>query len=335
MYLLFFCSLRLLECNNNLFKKYKSKVLSYNKFVVNLKCMKKIFLSLVLVLCFFTFVGCSSASGSRSVNTSFSSIYMIIDCDSENLTEIGVNEESEIIEVKNTITDLASEYVKEIRTKYVSILNDLKEEQKITQNEKILYKNHLTPYVGWDKNTYVIEFRFYSQDSSRLFIKYGSEFNSVENEQGFWATSTKESFSKLFSDVPNNLIATTVIDYYTNGVKASLAGVAGVDAQNFSGLSIDYLFLSTNSRLHSDTADISEIEMGDGHLFCFNDNGEEIEFSFYTLQANRLVWYLLALAITMIFVAVYLAVIYFKKEPKPKIEKDQHLEIKINDDEDL
>ena len=57
-------------------------------------------------------------------------------------------------------------------------------------------------------------------------------------------------------------------------------------------------------------------------------------FEFYVVQANQFAYYLLALAIVFVFIAIYLVIIYFKK-PKntsPDDEKPSN-EIKIEIEE--
>ena len=275
--------------------------------------MKKIAVFLLIVFVSLTFVGCTSASNLSSVNTAFSSIYFAIDCNEivEELTQ----EEKDVL--KNKVEALASKYAGQIKLRYLNLLNDLASGGKISSSQKVIYQNHLTPYVSWTDGTYVIEFRFYSNTASRLFIKSG-EYSGAKNTEEFLATVTTESFKYVFSETPNNIIETSLEEYFKNGISASLS------EKELDNLKFYYFFLTENLKLHAKNAS-QTLELSEGVLFCFNgqENSEELEFEFYVVQPNVFMYYLLALTIAFVFVAIYLVAAYFKKNKKLTMKNQQ------------
>lgn len=269
--------------------------------------MKKVFVFIFIALCGFMFVGCTSATNLSAVNTKFTSLYFAIEVDQ---TQFGALSENEKIILKSNVTTSANNYIRELKTRYYQAIESYRLSNKITSNESIIYKNHLTPYLGWTDNTFLIELRFYSTTASRIFVK-SAEYSGAINEELTFQTQTYEKFSKVFSQTPNNLITSSLEQYFLDSINS-----------NSQNLDVDfyYLFATESAKLHSSNAD-EAVETVNGSIFCFysNENFEEIEFEFYVVQANVLIYYLICLAIVFVFLAIYLVVIYilkFRKQQK-------------------
>jgi hypothetical protein len=241
-----------------------------------------------------------------------SSIFVTITYNENNLEQIGIDSESELEIIEDEIEDLSRPYMDELILKYRNLINNLYTEGIISSNDKIIYKNHLEIYSGIDSNNYVIELRFYSTNAARIFIKYGGQTDGAEISDQLFATKVTERYADLFTSTPNNILETSVTDYYNEGIEETILGNFGGEAkEGFSGVFVSYMFLLENSRVHSNG---SVVKTSEGSLHCFDDAEDNI-FIFYQITAKPFVWYLLALAITMVFLAISLIVIYFKKTP--------------------
>lgn len=280
--------------------------------MVTYKLMKKIALSFFIVVTAILFSGCGVIRPTY-VNTNMKSIYITVSYDAENLADIGIFTDEDIEILKDNIELKSGLYIDQLTLKYRNIINDLYENELITSNEKIIYRNHLDFYCGWDNESYIIEMRFHSNTASRFFVKYGGEAEETITNNNLFTTKVTEEYIKLFTQLPNNMITTSVSDYFNNSLSTIILSQFGQEAEeSFSGISVSFMFLSSNSRIHSNGLVFNTI---DGSLHYFDEN-EENNFIFYRIEANRYVWYLLALTITMIFVAGELVYIYFKEGNK-------------------
>lgn len=272
--------------------------------------MRKIFVCFMLIVFCFGFAGCTSASSLPSINTSFSSIYFAIDCSDSGFETMTEQEEALI---KNKIQTLAGKYIDDVKLRYYDVLDKMAVSGKITSSQKVLLKNHLTPYVGWNENSYIVEFRFYSALASRIFIT-SAEYSGAVNDHKTFSSTTTEKYSKIFSKTKNNIITESLEEYFNNGVEETINEYGNELNKKFKVPKYYYFFATQNPRLHAVGAD-EEVKLGNGKIFCFysNENYEEPIFEFYIVQANQFAYYLIALAITFTFLAIYLAVIYFKK----------------------
>ena len=293
--------------------------------------MKKVLLCLLLCLFTVTFSGCTSAQNLTSINTAFSSIYFAIDCSESDLEDMTQEQQAEI---KNKIQTLAATYIEDVKLRYYSVLDSMVLSNKISSSERVLLKNHLTPYVAWNENSYIIEFRFYTTLASRIFIT-SCQYSGAINKEHAFSTTITEKFSQIFSKTQSGLISSTLENYFETGIEETLSKFGQETAESFKGASYYYFFATQNPRLHAVGQD-EEVELSGGKIFCFyaSESGEELTFEFYVVQANQFAYYLLALAIVFLFVAVYLVVIYFKKPKKTALNGEQQSnEIKIEIEE--
>lgn len=271
--------------------------------------MKKIFVFLMIICCSFPLIGCTSARNLSSVNTKFSSLYFVLDTSKANLKNMTSAEESA---VKNAIETQASKYLQELKLRYYNALDKQEELGTISTNEKVIYKNHFTPYVNWDGQNYIMELKFYSSISSNIFLQ-SSENYEIKNVEETFSTKTYVKYSGIFSKTPNNIITSTLENYFSDKIKADLSLVGSESLSKLGEINYYYLFLSENARVHAlGTSEIASL--GEKTAFCFDSATTDYEF--YVVQANALAYYLLALAITFVFISIYLIVIYFKKDKK-------------------
>lgn len=282
--------------------------------------MKKIFALLLLVFVGLTFVGCTSASSLSSINTKFTSIVFAIDLDGSGLLE---RTNVEKTTAKTKIENLGETYSSLIKIRYFETLNNLEKAGKISSNQKVLYKNHLTSKTSWKENSFLIEFDFYSSTASRIFLTNSGYSGAINDEKAF-STITTEKFKNVFSQTINN--ATINLEqYFTNGVNEALFGIGAKEVEK---INYYYLFISENSRLHSPNAN-EVVSLGDGSVFCFYGNqNTEIEFGFNVVQANVFAYYLLALGVTAGFATMYAVVVFIlKRRNKNKLKKELDLNL--------
>ena len=271
--------------------------------------MRKFLVVFFLLFINFCFVGCTSASNLSSINTNFSSIYFAIDFSETGFNDMG-NEDQARLKVE--MNNLAGGYIEGIKLRYNKILDNLAYSNKITTSQKILLKNHLTPYVGWNDSSYIIEFRFYSTLSSRIFIT-SAEYSGAVNENGTFSTKTYEKYGLLFSKTETNITDSGVEEYFNYKIREAIRSLGNGLIDNFKNPNYYYFFVTENPRLHAVNAD-ETVSLVNQQIFCFYSSNEGVEptFEFYVVQANQFVYYLIALAITFMFLAVYLIIIYFK-----------------------
>lgn len=290
--------------------------------------MKKFFVFILIGLFGLTLAGCTSAVTLSGINTNISSYYFVADFSSG----YGMLNESEKAILENKVNSLASDYVDDLILRYYAALNLFEENGKISANEKIVYRNHLTCSTSWENGMFSIQLDFYSKESSRIFI-LSSDYAGITNEETTFKTVSTEKFSGVFSKTKNNFISTSLEDYFLSGAKAALSTLGGDSAQKINTTEFYYMFVTENVKLRAKDAN-ETLELSGGTIYCYYSNSDfsELEFEFYIVQANRLVYYLICLAISFTFVAIYLMVIYFKK-PKSKQteqkEQDETTKIEI------
>ena len=100
------------------------------------------------------------------------------------------------------------------------------------------------------------------------------------------------------------------------------ANFSASQIEKFPEFTMVYSYLSLNSRLHSDADQVVKTTAGTMHSWVINEENSEKLIEFYTVSANRVVWYILALTICFTFTAIYLIVIYFKKDKDIKGDSD-------------
>ena len=186
-----------------------------------------------MILCLFTvtFSGCTSAQNLTSINTAFSSIYFAINCSESGLEDMTQEQQAEI---KNKIQTLAATYIEDVKLRYYSVLDSMVQSNKITSSERVLLRNHLTPYVAWNENSYIIEFRFYTTLASRIFIT-SCQYSGAINEEHAFSTTTTEKFSQIFSKTQNGLVSTTLENYFATGIEETLGKLGQEALESFKG----------------------------------------------------------------------------------------------------
>ena len=267
----------------------------------------------------FSLAGCTSAVELSAVNTNFSSYYFVADFSSG----YGALTESEQAVLKNKVEALASDYLDDIILRYYAALSSFEEQGFITENEKIIYKNHLSSYMNWNDGAFAIELRFASKASSRIFIR-SAEYSGAQNETTTFKTVTTEKFKGVFSKTKNNIITTSLEEYFETGAKSALRTLGEETVNKIPNVEFYYMFITQNVKLRAKNAN-ETLEAAGGTVYCFYSNSDysELEFEFYVVQANRLIYYLICLAIAFIFVAIYLIVIYFKWPKNNLVEEEK------------
>lgn len=275
--------------------------------------MKKLLAVLMILFCSLPLVGCTSARNLSYVNTKISSLYLVADLSESKFSSMTSEEKSA---VKSAFETQSNKYLLELKTRYYNALEEQEGLGKITSNEKVLLKNHMSDYVRWDENKFVIELKFYSTFASKIFLESGAGFQ-IENKEEMLFTKTFITYGQIFSKTPNNIITTNIEDFFNNKIKDNLATLGDSKLENINYYS---LILCQSPAIHA-LGTTEDVNMGNKSVFCYDTNREL--FAFYVVQANTLVYYLMALAITFVFISIYLVVIYFKKDKK----EDENFEI--------
>lgn len=293
--------------------------------------MKRFFVFILIAMFGLSLAGCTSAVELSGINTNISSYYFVVDFSYgyENLAE------GEKAVLKNKVNSLAGNYLDDLLLRYYSALSLFEENGKINSNEKIIYRNHLTPSTSWENGMFSIQLDFYSKESSRIFI-LSSDYAGITNEESAFKTVSTEKFSRVFSKTKNNLISTSLEEYFLTGAKTALSAFGEETSNKINNTEFYYMFVTENVKLRAANAN-EMLELSGGTIYCFyaNNDFSEIEFEFYVIQANRLIYYLICLAIAFTFVAIYLMVIYFKKPKSNSNGQDEQplmVKIEVTDD---
>lgn len=278
------------------------------------KSMKRLLICFLFVIGLSLFSGCTSnASGEEvfyDIGLNISSIYITISYDEENLTDVGIDNSTEINLFKTNIEERSGIYIEELKLEYRNILSELYNDEKISSNQRIIYGNHLDFYCGWDDETYIVEMRFYSNIASKIFIRNAGATEDQVFEDKLLVRKVTDEYLDIFTSTPNDIITSTLSNFYNISLEEIIEDLS-LEVDDFEGIDISYMFLSSNPRLHSSG---NSFDTTGGNLHVFNE--EDDSFAFYLVSPKLYVWYLLALTITMIFLAVLLIIIYFKKEKK-------------------
>ena len=284
--------------------------------MVNYKSMKKFFLTLSILLCSILFCGCSTAEMLVKENANGSiDIYYAIDLNIDGLLQDETITESDVTTMKATLETKASELIAKSKSEYRFNIAKSFSKGKLTESERSTLYNQLTVYTGWNNNVFAVRFKFDTELAYNVYANFGEDVEVfTSSEKQFFTTKISEKFVNPFGRSRSIFNGKSAFNYFNDEINAYLS--SNFDEQTiakFPKFEMIYSYLTVSARLHSDADQIVKTSEGTMHSWKITEENSNKLIEFYTLSANRMVWYLFALTITFVFVAIYLVVIYFKK----------------------
>lgn len=310
--------------------------------------MKKCFL-IVFLLCFcFIFAGCSGNPEVGLVNNSDGTIieYYYIPFPEEEMQKLlPSGEGSKLITVKNKIKEECDKIFQNYINLYQSAI-ELSEnfslEEKTELIKGVTYKSNLSEgndviYFLIDHIRYTLNF-----DNSKCYSVFKNinteiqEEKQTVTEKTLFTTTTKvikdPIFNKIASEsitlgqqcinVANSLMAEGLGDKNWESLKEKLPGYSNGIKQ------FNYVYIVPTARLHSNADEIIQDGNYYYHVWKINTNtlnensNSIIKIEYWTISANRVTWYILAIGISIIVITI----IYFvgKSKEKNNLDKSQN-----------
>lgn len=280
----------------------------------------RIILSIMLVLLMFLLCGCASVNF-VTYHSDDGSIqeYVYITLDKQALLSHGYNIASVQFEIKSNSYQQATTLVQEYRNKL-----EIEYHSNILTNYEYteLYNGIKVIEQDWSDCKYTIGLHF---NSSTIYKKYYELLNDVT------FTSNPKQVKKLFytksyyygtTNYGDYSIFNTIYNYYNNTMFASISPQQ---------TSLTYSYSVSTRRFHSD-ADQVQMDNNGNYIHTWNvdPSNPARQICFYTITANRSVWILTAVGISLATCLVLCIVgVILHKKHKNSIDK----QIDLNNDE--
>lgn len=279
--------------------------------------MKKVVLALCLFLSLFLFCGCSTAEVLLKENPDGSiDIYYVMDLKTAPLVEDGTISEEDVVKMKSAVETEAAELIAKSKSEFRFALTKNFADGKITEAQRTEIFNELTIYTGWTQDVYAVRYNFKTQKAYMIYSNYGRDVEKITStEKSFFTTKYSEKSVNPFGRNRDIFGGKSAFKYFQSKMESYLTANFNADQiKKFPEFTMVYSYVSLNSRLHSDADEVVKTTSGTVHSWAINEDNSDKLIEFYTLSANRVVWYILALTICFTFTAIYLIVIYFKKD---------------------
>ena len=285
--------------------------------MVNYKSMKKFLVAVSLIICAFMFCGCSSAEMLVKENYDGSvDVYYAIDYKMSEFVEDGTITEEDYAKMKSAIETKASELIAKSKSEFRFSIAKWYAKGKLTESERANMYNQLKIYTGWTNDVFAVKYSFADEKTYNVYTNFGEDVQVVRSsEKSLFVTKYSEKVLNTFARKRTLFNGKSAFEYFSDEINAYLS--ANFEEQTipkFPDFEMTYSYLTTSSRLHSDADQVAKTNEGTIHTWRINKENQNRMIELYSLRANPMVWYILALTICFVFVAIYLIVIYFKKE---------------------
>ena len=284
--------------------------------MVNYKSMKKFLVAVSLIICAFMFCGCSSAEMLVKENYDGSvDVYYAIDYKMSAFVEDGTITEEDYEKMKSAIETKASELIAKSKSEFRFSIAKWYAKGKLTESERANMYNQLKIYTGWTNNVFAVKYSFADEKTYNVYT-FGEDVQVVRSsEKSLFVTKYSEKVLNTFARKRTLFNGKSAFEYFSDEINTYLsANFDEQTIQKFPDFEMTYSYLTTSSRLHSDADQVAKTNEGTIHTWRINKENQNRMIELYSLRANPMVWYILALTICFVFVAIYLIVIYFKKE---------------------
>lgn len=268
---------------------------------------KKIF-CLILLCSLILFTGCASVEYQRVVSSDGTILDAVsVKLDKEKITNAGFDFDSAKNGVKNKMNNYLLQIVNAFQTR----------SDNLTLIEKFAVMNNLS-YSVLEQDDYIIAgIKFKNYNAFKYF--YGLHLVEDSDDD----TKVVEEFLvNKYITTGKTIYSSDDAQYITNDFLAYFDNKFTLDDAELS-----YVFGTSSDKLYSDATNHFSLSGINFHQWIIDDVNQEINT--YTLKANPINWYLLALALTLVLIIVLYIVSLFSKIKK-KEEKllDIHNEVK-------
>lgn len=307
--------------------------------------MKKIFAILLLCMCFLL-TGCNSLGGAGLVQYSDGTIveYFFIPFNAEEMvtrTDIALPEILQLrTNIRTACDSLMTEYINNFKVRINASEKYSDEEKEVMTEKGVLFDsnfNNKSEYLhGFESKNYIIYELFFANKTCYLEFKGANpeyeEQKQTITESNFFTTTTKTIKDPIFD---NTIVATiTLGTYFTKACEQQVIEVIGqerwnIDKQilNFDDCSelFAYCYVVPTARVHSNADEVVYIDGYYYHVWQVPaDNasltGEDrVVFEYWTITANKHIWYILGVIIAGIIVAG--TIIYAKHKDKKELDE--------------
>ncbi len=285
--------------------------------MVNYKSMKKFLVAVSLIICAFMFCGCSSSEMLVKENYDGSvDVYYAIDYKMSEFVEDGTITEEDYEKMKSAIETKASELIAKSKSEFRFSIAKWYAKGKLTESERANMYNQLKIYTGWTNDVFAVKYSFADEKTYNVYTNFGEDVQVVRSsEKSLFVTKCSEKVLNTFARKRTLFNGKSAFEYFSDEINTYLsANFDEQTIQKFPDFEMTYSYLTTSSRLHSDADQVAKTNEGTIHTWRINKENQNRMIELYSLRANPMVWYILALTICFVFVAIYLIVIYFKKE---------------------
>ena len=279
--------------------------------------MKKFLVAVSLIICAFMFCGCSSSEMLVKENYDGSvDVYYAIDYKMSEFVEDGTITEEDYEKMKSAIETKASELIAKSKSEFRFSIAKWYAKGKLTESERANMYNQLKIYTGWTNDVFAVKYSFADEKTYNVYTNFGEDVQVVRSsEKSLFVTKCSEKVLNTFARKRTLFNGKSAFEYFSDEINTYLsANFDEQTIQKFPDFEMTYSYLTTSSRLHSDADQVAKTNEGTIHTWRINKENQNRMIELYSLRANPMVWYILALTICFVFVAIYLIVIYFKKE---------------------
>lgn len=296
--------------------------------MINYKEMKKIVLCLILCLTIFLFCGCATTDVLLVENSDGSlDLFYAFTLQTEKLIENGDISESDVKKMKSELETESIRYIEKAKNQFRFSIAKYASQGVISQSEREKVYSNLIFATGWSENTFLIKLSFADTKTYLIYTNYGEDITvSKKTDEQFFVTIYSESYLNLFGREKAEFDNKCAYDFFSDKVSDYLnKHFSNKVLKNFPELTMTYSYVTNSSRLHSNADSISHTTSGTLHSWKIDSESKDKIIEFYTLEANRVVWYIIALTAGLTFSAVLLIVVFFKKskcsleETKPDV----------------
>jgi hypothetical protein len=311
--------------------------------------MKKIFVLLLVCVCFL-FTGCNIIGGTGFVQHSDGSIteYYFVPFNAEEIvysTDITL---VEIVEIRQNIRifcdALMNEYIEAYKQR-IEASEDYTDEQKEALIEHGVsfdsnFNNKNEYFFGLESKKYVMYELFFANKLCYLEFKGANpsleEQKEVVVESNLFTTTTKTIKDPMLDNIATASI--TLGRQFTQLCEQQMIQVIGQSRWAYNKLILNfdycsstfvYFYIVPTGRVHSNAKEIVCYDSMYYHLWNIPvnnaslDESEQIKFEYWTVTANKWVWYALALIVS----GVIIAGVIFTAKAKEKKEVNQMAKI--------
>lgn len=279
--------------------------------------MKKFLLVITLFMSMVMFCGCSTAEMLVKENTDGSiDVFYAIELKVEDLLESGDITEEDYTKMKSAVETKASELIAKSKSEFRFNIAKWYSKGVLTDTERANMFNQLTIYTGWTQNVFAVKYHFENEKAYNVYANYGEDVEVIKSsEKNLFTTKYSEKVLNSFGRTRTIFGGQSAFEYFNNEINNYLtANFSEEVISKFPQFEMIYSYLTTSSRLHSDADQVAKTGEGTIHSWRITEENSDRLIEFYTLSANPMIWYILALTICFIFIAIYLIVLYFKKK---------------------